>query len=95
MAADINSLVITRHAKEQYLRRSQNFKQKRSIVDPEEDIKWMMSKAAEVKIDDFQEVVRFVKNGYQPARYFQYKGWRFVVVNGVVKTVERVNWRQN
>lgn len=90
---DFNTIPITDHAKDQYLERAKNFKKGRIPTDPAEEIRWMLSKAEEVKIDPFQEIVRQVTNR-KPARYFVYKGWRFVVRDAVI-TVERVKKHEN
>lgn len=92
-AIDVASIRITAHAAEQYVKRAKGIG--RQTTNPEEEVRWMLSRAAKVELDGFHSVLRLIKNGFQPARYYRYMGWRFVVANGVLKTVERVRPWQN
>lgn len=86
--------IFSDHAIEQFMARIN--KNKYNIPKkPERYLRKLLAKSREEKIDPAHKVKRLINHGFKPVEYRVAEGWRFVVANGVVFTIERVNPDQN
>lgn len=83
---------LTAHAIERFVERSRKLGM--SVKNPEATITKMLGKARVEDIPPTHKVKRLIKNGYKEATYLVANGWRFVVVDGVIVTIERTTCSQ-
>ncbi len=90
----LEQIDITKHALERYEERLKRIgndvpaKLTDSLIE-------LMSHAEPEKMDEVTRVTRIINNNCNPADYYVYEGWRFVVANAALVTVERVNKDEN
>jgi len=89
---------ISEHAIEKYIERCKindiPMSHKHDIV-IEAEVKSILIDAEYEEVDKRQRVHRLIKNRFQPAEYYTIDGWRFVISNNVVVTIERCNPLEN
>ena len=94
---DLSKVEVSEHAIEKYIERCKinniNVSRKSFII--KEEIKSLLLEARLEVIDKGQRVHRLIKNRFQPAEYYTVNGWRFVVSNNIVVTIERCNPLEN
>ena len=95
-AMDLDKVIFTEHAIEQFVSRSKRMGDGRVPKEPERTIRKLLAHASEDgAISSVGKVRRLIDNDFTEAHYFVNSGWRFVIVkedNGfVVVTVERIN----
>lgn len=88
---------ISEHAVEKYIERCKingiDVSCKLFVVEAE--IKRLLLGSRHEEVDKEQRVRRLIKNRFQPAEYYAIDGWRFVISNNVVVTIERCDPLQN
>ena len=95
--SDLTDIEVSEHAVEKYIERC-NINNKivsRKLFIVEIEIKSLLLEARLEVIDKRQRVHRLIKNRFQPAEYYTVNGWRFVVSNNVVVTIERCDPSEN
>ena len=88
---------ISDHAFKRFVERSK-FNQYPVPDTPEKieaKIRRLLASAEPEKLDRLRLTKRLLNNGAQDAEYFVHSGWRFVISNNVVVTIERVKPEQN
>ncbi|HBG47635.1 MAG TPA: hypothetical protein DDW94_11705 [Deltaproteobacteria bacterium] len=84
---------LTAHAVERFVERSRKLGMK--VRSPEDVILKLLSKATPEDLSPAHRVKRLIKNGCREATYLVNNGWRFVVVDNAVTTIERIVPHQN
>ena len=85
---------VTKHAADRYCERLE----KLGATVPAKPIlviRKLLDRSVEEDIDPAIRVKRIIQHRFETAEYRVYQGWRFVIVDNVVKTVERVNPIEN
>lgn len=85
----MDDIIITDHAKERFVERFSRLA-KSVPKNPEESIRKMLKHAMPEEMDPVHRVVRLINNGSQPVSYYTCHGWRFVIADNVLVTVERM-----
>ena len=89
---------ISEHAIEKYIERCKINSipvSHKALIVVEAEIKSLLLEAKFEEIDKGQRIHRLIKNRFQPAEYYTIDGWRFVISNNVVVTIERCNPLEN
>ena len=90
---DIDILPVTDHAIDRFLQRNTD----RSIHarNCRSEIRKILNDAVSENLKSYLNVVRLLNNNFKGAEYYTHEGWRIVVSDNVVKTIERVQRHQN
>jgi len=88
----LEDLTITQHALERFIERQKKLGQK--MKDPEACIMKLLKQAEPEQIDNAHKIKRIIKHGFREAEYLVTCGWRFVVVEGSIVTIERTKKSQ-
>jgi len=94
MILDLLNIEISEHAIEKFIERCE-INGMLVSTNPGQAIKNLLFKAQYEEVDKRQRVHRLIKNRFQPAEYYTADGWRFVISNNVVVTIERCNPSEN
>lgn len=96
--SDLLDTEVSEHAIEKYIERCKinniPVLHKHDVVIAAE-VRSLLIEAELEEIDKTQRVHRLIKNRFQPAEYYTIDGWRFVVSNNVVVTIERCDPSEN
>lgn len=90
----LEQVAITKHALERYAERLMRIGGDRPD-DLALSLEALLHKATLEEMDEITRVIRAINNNFNPAEYFTYDGWRFVVANNALVTVERTNKDEN
>lgn len=85
----MEDIIITDHAKERFVERFSRMA-KSIPKNPEESIRKLLKHAVPEEMEPMHRVIRLINNGSQPVSYFTHSGWRFVIADNVLVTVERM-----
>lgn len=90
----LTDITISAHALKRFTERFENVY---GIIplSPVQSLKEVLEKASPEKMLPHLRVKRIMSNGYQLAEYYTYQGWRFVVTDNTLLTVERIEKGQN
>ncbi|HUT22012.1 MAG TPA: hypothetical protein VMX18_01230 [Candidatus Bipolaricaulota bacterium] len=100
----VDRVRITRHARNQYMRRSEKLGRKYSnALVAVEALARLLGDSISASMPEDHRFIRMINNACQPVEYKEKVGWRFVLLriyNGnpsrfVLKTVERINPDEN
>ena len=89
----MEDLNITQHALERFIERQKKLGQ--TTKNPEACIMKLLKQAEPEQIEPAHRIKRIIKHGFREAEYLVACGWRFVVVEGSVVTIERIRKYQN
>jgi len=90
---DISTIIISDHAIKRFVERGEKMKQ--SFKDPKQTLIQFLSRSVLAEIDPKEKVRRIIEHNFEIADYYEYSGWRFVVVKKILVTVERIKNFQN
>lgn len=91
----IDGLVLTEHAQERFEERFE-YVHKRRHRNPLYAIRAYLKEAREAKMPAKYRLKRLLSNEFKQAKFLENEsGWRFVVVDGSIVTIERTDPLQN
>lgn len=94
-AIDLNNVIISKHALEQYVRRFKKLHpQIKDVHYPEEKIKKLLSFAVPENIGKKYHLKRLMKHKAK-ATYLEASGWRLILEDGIIVTIERRKPEEN
>lgn len=91
---DLLSVEISEHAIEKFIERCR-INSISMPKNPAQTVKELLLESQYEEVDKGQRIHRLIKNRFQPAEYYAVDGWRFVISNNVVVTIERCDPLQN
>jgi hypothetical protein len=89
-----DDIIITDHAISRF-QEHLKYVNGKEATDPEATIRKLLAKAKPESIDPEYRLKRLLNHGIQESEYLVNSGWRFVITNGVLVTVERTKRGQN
>lgn len=90
---DIDNMMILDHAVERFVQRIDS--NMYDVKNPKNTIRTLMYGAVKEQLKSHFTVIRILNNNHEGAEYYTAQGWRFVITDSVVKTIERVKRNQN
>ena len=91
----MEDVIITRHARERFVERSVKMGA-HLPPDPEASIRKLLERSeVDTSLPKHVRVRRLMRNELRDAVYRSCQGWRFVIVNDRLLTIERVKPQQN
>lgn len=91
---ELLKIEISEHAVEKYIERCK-LNNISVSENPKKTVRKLLLAAKYEEVNKGQRVHRLIKNRFQPAEYYAVDGWRFVISNNVVVTIERCNPLEN
>ena len=95
----IDSIVITNHARERFIERYKKIYNLDKVYDADYKIRSILSFAEKKAVNPKIKLMRTLNNlknvNNNPAEYYYNAGWRMVIINNVLVTMERTVSEQN
>jgi len=91
---NLEDIVFTEHSIERFKERTRKLFGYEP-EDPEKILRGLLNRSMPDEIKPMHRVIRLMNNGYKDATFRHSQGWRFVIIDNRVCTVERRDPDQN
>ena len=85
----MEDIILSEHCIERFVERVKLMCGK-EMEDPERTLRNLLMRAVPEEIEPRYRVARLISNNFRDANYFRCEGWRFVIADNTLLTVERI-----